>query len=69
VLDAVTVLTLPTEVFEAAGRLDPELLRSLDAVHLASALMLGDDLDALVTYDERLALAARGNGVAVVAPA
>ena len=35
--------------FEAAGRLDPTVLRTLDAVHLAAALDLGDDLEGIVT--------------------
>lgn len=69
VLDAVTLLEVSPPVFEQAGRLDPKLLRSLDAVHLAAALALGDDLEGLVTYDERLAQAANLIGVAVVAPA
>ena len=69
VLDAVTLIEVTTTMFEEAGRLDPTLLRSLDAVHLAAALALGDDLEGLVTYDERLVEAARLNGVAVVAPA
>ena len=68
VLDALTLLEVTTAVFEEAGRLDPAVVRSLDAIHLAAALSLGDDLEGLVTYDERLADAARGNGVAVVAP-
>ena len=68
VLDAVTLLEVSTAIFEEAGRLDPVIVRSLDAVHLAAALSLGDDLDAIVTYDDRLAEAARANGVAVVAP-
>jgi predicted nucleic acid-binding protein len=68
VLDSVTLLEVTTATFEDAGRLDPAILRTLDAVHLASALDLGDDLDGIVTYDERLAQAARANGVAVVAP-
>lgn len=68
VLDAVTLLEVSTAIFEGAGRLDPVIARSLDAVHLAAALSLGDDLDAIVTYDDRLAEAARANGVAVVAP-
>ncbi|MDW3221049.1 MAG: hypothetical protein R8F63_20790 [Acidimicrobiales bacterium] len=54
-------------VFESAGRLDPSGLRSLDAIHLASALDLGDDLDGLITYDDSLADAAVSNGVPVVA--
>jgi uncharacterized protein len=69
VLDAVTLLQVTPAVFEAAARLDPLTLRSLDAVHLASALDLGDDLDGLVTYDERLAEAAESYGVPVIAPA
>ena len=69
VLDAVTLIEVTTGMVEEAGRLDPSLLRSLDAVHLAAALALGDDLEGLVTYDERLAAAARGNGVDVLAPA
>jgi len=55
-------------VFEEAGRLDPSNLRSLVAIHLAAALDLGDDLEGLVTYDERLAEAAKSNGVAVINP-
>jgi hypothetical protein len=69
VLDSIALITVTSATFEEAGRLDRTLLRSLDAVHLAAALSLGDDLDGVVTYDDRLAEAARGNGVAVVAPA
>jgi predicted nucleic acid-binding protein len=68
VLDSITLIDVGTQTFEQAGRLDPPLLRSLDAVHLASALELGDDLDGIVTYDDRLAEAARANGVPSVAP-
>lgn len=69
VLDALTLLELTPAVLEQAGRLDPAIVRSLDAIHLAAALALSDDLEGFVTYDERLAEAARANGVAVVAPA
>jgi hypothetical protein len=68
VLDSITLTDLPTPLFEDAGRLDPTILRTLDAIHLAAALDLGDDLQALVTYDERLADAALSNGVVVLAP-
>jgi len=44
-------------------------LRSLDALHLAAALELGDELDGIVTYDDRMATAASLYGVAVIAPA
>lgn len=68
VLESVTVVQVGTSTFDAAGRLDPDGLRSLDAVHLAAALDLGDELQGLVTYDERLAAAAAANGIPVVAP-
>jgi predicted nucleic acid-binding protein len=68
VLDAITLTEVTTSLFEEAGRLDPAALRSLDAIHLAAALDLGDDLDGLVTYDERLGEAARLNGITVLAP-
>lgn len=44
------------------------MLRTLDAIHLATALRLGSDLDAVVTYDNRLAEAARTLGLPVAAP-
>lgn len=69
VLDGLILLSVPASVFASAGRLDPVELRSLDAVHLAAALELGDDLEALVAYDERLLQAARLNGIDVLAPA
>jgi uncharacterized protein len=45
-------------VLEAASRLPDPALRSLDAIHLATALQLHRDLEALVTYDSRLVAAA-----------
>ncbi len=68
VLDSLTLLALTTAVLEEAGRLGEASVRTLDAVHLAAALTMGDDLDAVVTYDERLAAAARALGVDVLAP-
>ena len=68
VLEAVTLVQVTTTIFEEARRLDPAVLRTLDAVHVAAALSLGDDLDGLVTYDDRLAVAAEANGIAVTSP-
>lgn len=68
VLDSITLVGVPTPIFEESGRFDPATLRSLDAIHLAAALDLGDDLDAFVTYDDGLAEGARSNGVAVLSP-
>ncbi len=64
----VNLLAMPSSTFARAAELDPKILRSLDALHLASALDLGDDLDGLVTYDERLAGACALHGVAVISP-
>ena len=69
VLDSVTLLDVSTAIFDHAGLLDPTTLRTLDAIHLAAALVLGDDLDAMVTYDDRLAEGALANGIAVISPA
>lgn len=68
VLDALTLTDVLTAVFEEAGRLQPPELRSLDALHLAAALDLGDDLEGIVTYDERLAQAAESNGIPAISP-
>ena len=68
VLDALVLLTLSTSLFEHAAMLEPDVHRSLDALHLAAALDLGDDLDGVITYDDRLASAAVALGVVVIAP-
>ena len=67
-LDAIVLTQLTSAILDHAGRLEPIGLTTLDAVHLAAALDLGDDLSGLVTYDDRLAAAADANGIAVVAP-
>jgi uncharacterized protein len=69
VLEGLQVIELDAAVAEVAGSAAPVSLRSLDAIHLASALAMGDELEALVTYDLRLADAARQAGLDVVAPA
>lgn len=69
--DLLTVLALvPVDrrVLDLAGRLEPTELYPLDAVHLATALDLGARVAALVTYDHRLAQAARDSGLAVESP-
>lgn len=68
VLDSLVLLTLSTSLFDQAGTLEPDLLRSLDALHLTAALDLGDDLDGVITYDDRLASAAVALGIVVIAP-
>lgn len=68
VLRSLDLLRVNDRVLEAAGLLLPLALRSLDAIHLATARELGDELGALVTYDDRMAAAARALGHRVAAP-
>jgi len=69
VLARVDLLRINDRVLDAAGLLAPADLRSLDAIHLASADQLGSDLRGFVTYDERLATAAAVRGFRVIRPA
>jgi predicted nucleic acid-binding protein len=69
VLARVDLLRVSDRVLDAAGELTSADLRSLDAIHLASAGQIGPDMGGFVTYDERLAAAARERGLRVVQPA
>jgi len=68
VLGRISAIGLDLTTVGAAGSIRPAALRTLDAIHLASAAALGDDLEAFVTYDRRLAQAARVLGMPDVAP-
>ncbi len=68
VFDELAFIELDSVVTAAAATLKPTELRSLDAIHLASAGQLGSDLEAFVTYDSRLAAAAQSLGIPIVAP-
>jgi uncharacterized protein len=57
-----------TTILDRAGRLGPASLRSLDAIHTATALSLGSDLHALIAYDDRMIQAARALGLPVPSP-
>lgn len=67
--DGVAIIDLDLAIASRAGALEPVGLRSLDAIHMASALELGEELDAFVTYDARQASAARELGLSVASPA
>jgi predicted nucleic acid-binding protein len=69
VLRSFEILELDAAIADVAGTVGPSRLRSLDAIHLATALELVPELDAFVTYDEGLAAAARAVGLPVVRPA
>ncbi len=55
-------------VLERAGTLGPPAMRSLDAIHVAAALSLGPDLGEVISYDGRMAEAAKAQGLSVSAP-
>ncbi|HEX3424768.1 MAG TPA: type II toxin-antitoxin system VapC family toxin [Acidimicrobiales bacterium] len=68
VLATMDLVRVNEQILNAAGALPPADLRSLDAIHLATARQLGRDVNQLVTYDERMADAARGTGFNVATP-
>lgn len=68
VLAQLVVVELDTTIAALAATVAPAGLRTLDAIHLATALALLPDLDAFVTYDDRLAEAARAIGLPVMRP-
>jgi predicted nucleic acid-binding protein len=68
VLDGIVLLRLDDGMLAKAGALEARELRSLDAIHLAAALTLGDDPAAFVTYDARLARAAARLSLPVAHP-
>jgi hypothetical protein len=68
VLRRIQLVRLNDRELNNAGRMRPNELRSLDAIHLASALLLGAAVKVIVTYDERMAHAAQASGWSVASP-
>lgn len=68
VLRRIQLLRISDRVLREAGEMEPAELRSLDAIHLASARRLGPAVRQIITYDERMAEAATANGWSVAAP-
>ena len=68
VVAQVSVIDIGEPIRARASILEPATVRSLDALHLATAIEIGDALDAVITYDARMAAAARSLGLAVTAP-
>lgn len=66
--EAVALLPVDDAVLSAAADLAPAELRTLDAIHLATALSLGEDIGAMLVYDARLSAAATRAGLRVLAP-
>ena len=61
-------VSIDDEVVDAAMNEPDRMLRSLAAIHLATARVLGPDLDGLATYDDRLAAATKDAGIPVIDP-
>jgi predicted nucleic acid-binding protein len=68
VLSRLELIRVNDRILTAAGSLRPEQLRTLDAIHLATALQLATDLTRLVTYDNRMSEAAQTIGCPVASP-
>ena len=62
------LIAVDKDVLEEAALLGPAELRSLDSIHLASALLLGDALGTAIAYDDRLLEAMRAAGISATAP-
>lgn len=67
-LDSIDQVPLSPQLLDDAGCLEHGLLRTLDAIHLASALRLGPALSAFVAYDKRLTDSAAAAGLPVASP-
>jgi len=68
VLARLELVRINDRVLSTAGLLQPAELRTLDAIHLATAAQLGPELGAVVTYDERMSDAAKRLGHRVASP-
>lgn len=63
-----TTIPVTVDVLDTAAALQPPLLRTLDAIHLASALTFRRSLTAFVAYDDRLRAAAGEAGLPIMWP-
>lgn len=70
ILDSVLLIPLDEDVLASAETISPTTVGTLDAIHLATAVRLtkAGELDALMTYDKRLADGAREHGITVLCP-
>lgn len=68
VIRGLALVRLDRVVLDRAAEIRPPALRTLDAVHLATAQSLGEGLAVLIAYDRRLLDAARDAGLPVASP-
>lgn len=69
VLARIGQVHMDAAVLDIAARLEPASVGTLEAIHIATALSVGEDLGALVTYDERMAAASKAAGIEMLSPA
>ncbi len=67
-LGAISMVRIDEPLLDRAADLEPGDLRTFDAIHLAAALQIGQDLGVLIAYDIRLKAAAEAYGLAVESP-
>jgi predicted nucleic acid-binding protein len=69
-LTGIALIPVDQDTLSAAETVDPREVATLDAIHLVTALRLANagHVDALMTYDRRLAAGAAHHGLAVIAP-
>jgi len=68
IVSALDLIAVDDRVLEEAALLGPAELRSLDSIHLASALLLGEALGVAIVYDDRLSEAMQAAGITATAP-
>lgn len=68
VMAALHLVGVDSAILERAASIEPESLRSLDAIHLASALSLAPEVEAMIVYDAGLSDAASKAGLRILAP-
>ncbi|MQA86122.1 MAG: PIN domain-containing protein [Streptosporangiales bacterium] len=67
-LESISRMDIKPVIRAAAAAFEEPTLRSLDALHLATAQQFGAELEAFVTYDRRLLAAAKAAGLPVACP-
>lgn len=67
-LDDIALLPVSQPILERAAGLAPTGMRTLDAIHVATSLVLADDLGVLISYDERMLAAANDASIESVSP-
>jgi predicted nucleic acid-binding protein len=68
IVRALDLIAVDDGLLDEAARLTPAELRSLESIHLASALLLGDAVGVAIVYDERMLTAMRAAGIPTASP-